>query len=72
MPLGGILILLCTATSKVHPADVISVIYPMAGGESAGSAGEGGSGLVGRTWRQADDIMQGWGFFLPAVHIFLL
>ena len=51
MPLGGVLVLFCAATSKVHPADVISVLYPVSRGEAAGSAGEGGSGLVRRAWR---------------------
>ncbi len=48
MPLGGVLVLLCTASTKVHPAEVISVLYPVCGGQTAGSAGDGGSGLVGR------------------------
>lgn len=52
MPLGGVFVLLCTATSKVHPAEVISVLYPVAGGESTGSAHDGGPGLVWRAWRQ--------------------
>lgn len=53
MPLGGVFVLLCTTPPKVHPAQVISVLYPVAGGETTGSAGDGGSGLVAwRRWRQ--------------------
>lgn len=52
MPLGGVFVLLCTASSKVHPAEVISVLYPVAGGQTTGSAGDGGSGLVGRAWKR--------------------
>lgn len=66
MPLGGVFVLLCAASSKVHPAMVISVLYPVAGGETTGSAGEGGSGLVGRGWRRQRHRK------LIAVHIFLL
>lgn len=49
-PLGGVFVLLCTASSKVHPSVIISVLYPVAWGQSAGSACEGGSGLVGGAW----------------------
>lgn len=51
MPLGGVLVLLCTAATKVHPADVVPVLYPVAGSQSTGSAGDGRSALVGRAWR---------------------
>jgi len=44
--LWRVFILLCTTPSKVHPAEVISVLYPVARGY--GSAGEGGSGLKGK------------------------
>lgn len=30
-PLGGVLILLGTATAKIHPAHVVPVTYPVAG-----------------------------------------
>lgn len=49
VPLGGVFILLGAASSKVHPAQVITVLCPVAGAQAAGSAGEGGSGLQ-RAW----------------------
>lgn len=50
LPLGGVFVLLCTASSKVHPAHVVSVLYPVAGGWTAGSAAKGGSGVVERAF----------------------
>lgn len=47
VPSGGVLVLLGAASTKVHPAHVVSVFYPVAGGHAAGSAAQGGSGLVG-------------------------
>lgn len=44
--LWGVFVLLHTTAPKVHPSQVISVLYPVTGGCS--SAGEGGSGLEGR------------------------
>lgn len=77
MPLGGVLVLLCTAASKVHPADVVSVLYPVAGSESTGSAGDGRSALVGRAWGRTHYMMTHSGqalgllffFFLPTAHV---
>lgn len=50
----GVFILFCTASSKVHPAEVISVLYPVAGGQ--GSAAEGGSDLEGRTCKKSNTL----------------
>lgn len=72
MPLGGVLVLLCTAASKVHPADVVSVLYPVAGSESTGSAGDGGSALVGRAWRHTHDMMTHLGQALGLLIFFCL
>lgn len=47
-PSGLVFVLLCTTPSEVHPAEIISVLYPVVGGETTGSAAEGGSGVVGR------------------------
>lgn len=65
MPLRRVLILLCTAASKVHPANVVPVLYPVAGSESTGSAGDGSSALVGRAWRHTrhDDALGTGGWF---------
>lgn len=69
MPLGGVLVLLCTAASKVHPAGVVSVHYPVAGSESTGSAGDGRSALVGRAWRHTHDMMTHLGRVLGLLFI---
>lgn len=51
-PLGGVFALLCAASAKVHPALVVSVLYPVDGGRAAGPAAEGGSDLVGGPLRR--------------------
>lgn len=50
VPSGLVFVLLCTTSSEVHPAEIISVLYPVVGGETTGSAAEGGSGVVGRAF----------------------
>ena len=78
VPLGGVLVLLCAASPKVHPAEVVSVLYPVAGGQAAGSAAQGGSGLVGRAWRRQgegddDDVTKtGRCWNLTAVHVSIM
>lgn len=44
--LRGVFVLLSTAPSEVHPAQVIPVLYPVSWGGTTGSAGQGGSRLV--------------------------
>ena len=36
--LGGVFVLLCTAASKIHPPQVVPVLYPVAGAKSTGFA----------------------------------
>lgn len=43
--LGGVLVLLGAASSKVHPAQVISVLYPVSRSRADRSAAEGGPRL---------------------------
>lgn len=48
---GVLLVLLCTAASEVHPAQVVSVLYLVAGTRTAGSAAQGRAPLQW-SWNQ--------------------
>lgn len=44
--LRGVFVLFGAASPKVHPAQVVSVLYPVSRGRTTGSAAQGGPGLV--------------------------
>lgn len=44
--LRGVLVLFGAASPKVHPAQVVSVLYPVSRGRAAGSAAQRGARLV--------------------------
>lgn len=48
---GVLLVLLCTAASEVHPAQIVSVLYLVAGTRTAGSAAQGRAPLEW-SWNQ--------------------
>lgn len=59
----GVLVLFCTTSSKVHPSEVISVLYPVAGGHSSAAEG-GGSDLEGRAWKKLNVMSDEHCFFI--------